>query len=221
VCNKLREELKYDVFIFDYRGFGDSTGEPTEEGLIQDARYVYDWLHNISNGQRKIYIWGQSLGSSVACQLAARLSDDESMNILFNDYLFIYLGKSLAGIVMEAAFINMHQALQTHYLSLLFRWQPWFYSLTEKALLINKLGFQTRGYLSSINCPCVLLHADDDYTVPYIHGKQLLQAALAARDDNRQKKKLLHFTIDMISFHRAGYGHSRIYQAPKLIPALK
>ncbi len=69
LCKKLREELKYD-----------STGEPTEEGLIRDARYIYDWLHNITNGQRKIYIWGQSLGSAVACQLAARLSDDESMN---------------------------------------------------------------------------------------------------------------------------------------------
>jgi hypothetical protein len=44
---------------------------------------------------------------------------------------------------------------------------------------------------------------------------------MAARDDHKKKKKLLHFTIDMISFHRQGYGHSLIYQAPKLIPALK
>ena len=85
----------------------------------------------------------------------------------------------------------------------------------------NKLAFLTRGHLSSVNCPCVLLHADDDNTVPYSHGKQLLQAALAAREDHRQKKELLHFTIDMISFHGAGYGHSRIYHSTKLIPALK
>jgi hypothetical protein len=65
------------------------------------------------------------------------------------------------------------------------------------------------------------LHADDDYTVPYIHGKQLLEAGIAARDDHRQKKTLLHFTIDMISFHRSGYGHRLIYKAPKLISALK
>ncbi|CAF1027464.1 unnamed protein product [Rotaria sordida] len=207
MCQKLRSELKYDVFTFDYRGYGDSTGEPTEEGLIRDARYVYDWLHNITNGQRKIYIWGQSLGSSIACQLAARLSDDES--------------KSFAGIVMEAPFINIHQALQTHYLSLLFRWQPWFYGLTEKALRISKLSFQTRSHLSNLNCPLVLLHADDDYTIPYEHSKQLLQAGLTIRDDNRSKKKLLHFTIDMISFHHGGYGHSLIYRAPNLIPALK
>lgn len=124
MCEKLRKELKYDVFVFDYRGFGDSTGEPTEEGLVRDARYIYDWLHNTSNGQRKIYIWGQSLGSAVACQLAARLSDDESMKFNFQLFLlFIYLGKSLAGIVMEAAFINIHQALQTHYLSLVNRFE--------------------------------------------------------------------------------------------------
>jgi hypothetical protein len=88
-------------------------------------------------------------------------------------------------------------------------------------LKINKLAFQTRGHLSSVNCPCVLLHADDDLTVPYTHGKQLLEAAMAARDDHKKTKKLLHFTIDMISFHGEGYGHSKIHKAPKLIPALK
>lgn len=102
LCEKLRTELKYDVFSFDYRGFGDSTGEPTEEGLVKDARYVYDWLHRMTDGRRRIYIWGQSLGSAVACQLAARLSDDESLS-------------TLGGLVMEAPFINMHQALQTHW----------------------------------------------------------------------------------------------------------
>ncbi len=30
----------------------------------------------------------------------------------------------------------------------------------------------------------------------------------------------MHFTIDMISYHHAGYGHLRIYQEPKLISAL-
>jgi pimeloyl-ACP methyl ester carboxylesterase len=80
LCKRLRDELKYDVISFDYRGFGDSTGQPTEAGLVKDARFIYDWLHKLNNGQRKIYLWGHSLGTAVACQLAARLSDDESMN---------------------------------------------------------------------------------------------------------------------------------------------
>jgi alpha/beta superfamily hydrolase len=46
---------------------------------MKDARFIYEWLYRLSNGQRKIYLWGHSLGSAIACQLAARLSDDESM----------------------------------------------------------------------------------------------------------------------------------------------
>lgn len=85
----------------------------------------------------------------------------------------------------------------------------------------SKLAFQTRGHLANLNCPCVILHSDDDYTIPYEHGKQLLQAGLNIREHNRNKEKLLHFTIDMVSFHSKGYGHSLIFQEPKLIPALK
>jgi pimeloyl-ACP methyl ester carboxylesterase len=90
LCKRLRDELKYDVITFDYRGFGDSTGEVTENGLVKDARFIYDWLYKLSNGQRKIYLWGHSLGSAVACQLAAQLSEDESMN-----YIFFYIYSKL------------------------------------------------------------------------------------------------------------------------------
>ena len=93
--------------------------------------------------------------------------------------------------------------------------------MTEKALRANKLVFDTRIHLTKVNCPVVLLHADDDLTIPYIHSKELLKAGMNARGDHKQKKKLLHFTIDMISFHRLGYGHRFIYQAPKLVSALK
>lgn len=79
LCNKLRDELKYDVITFDYRGFGDSSGQPTEAGLMKDARFIYNWLDQLNNGQRKIYLWGHSLGSAIACQLAARLSDKQSI----------------------------------------------------------------------------------------------------------------------------------------------
>jgi len=98
LCNKLRNELKYHVFAFDYRGYGDSTGRPTEQGLVRDARFIYDWIHKFDNGRRKIYLWGHSLGTAVAVQLAARLSDDEST--------------SLGGIIMEGAFTNIHEALK-------------------------------------------------------------------------------------------------------------
>jgi hypothetical protein len=85
----------------------------------------------------------------------------------------------------------------------------------------NELSFDTRTHLARVNCPCVLLHADDDLTIPYVHSRQLLQVGMNARQEHQQKKELFYFKIDMISYHRSGYGHRLIYQAPKLISALK
>ncbi len=58
---------------FDYRGFADSTGTPSEDGLMQDGRAAFDWL--LSNGAKaeNILIIGHSLGTGVASQLVAKL----------------------------------------------------------------------------------------------------------------------------------------------------
>ena len=90
LCQRLRNELKYDVIAFDYRGFADSTGESTEKDLIKDAKFIYDWLQKLNNHQRKIYLWGHALGSAVASQLAAELSQHDSTILFFSDLLIIY-----------------------------------------------------------------------------------------------------------------------------------
>lgn len=121
LCQRLRNELKYDVIAFDYRGFADSTGESTEKDLVKDAKFIYDWLQKLNNHQRKIYLWGHAFGSAVASQLAAELSQHEGMVLFFSESLIIILSfsdKNLGGIVMEAPFLNVHQALLTHWISL-------------------------------------------------------------------------------------------------------
>jgi len=59
------------VLLFDYRGFGDSTGSPTEAGLHDDARAVHAYLAGRSDvrADRLVY-FGESLGTAVAVQLA-------------------------------------------------------------------------------------------------------------------------------------------------------
>ncbi|MFN0015586.1 MAG: alpha/beta hydrolase [Saprospiraceae bacterium] len=60
----------YDFVVPDYRGYGKSTGEPDERTYFEDARLVYDWLlanYHDSN----IVLYGRSLGSAMACFLAA------------------------------------------------------------------------------------------------------------------------------------------------------
>lgn len=61
---------EYDVVLIDYRGFGKSTGKRSEKDLIHDAQFVYDRLKERFSEQH-ILIYGRSIGSGIAAQLAA------------------------------------------------------------------------------------------------------------------------------------------------------
>uniref|UniRef100_A0A668W050 AB hydrolase-1 domain-containing protein n=1 Tax=Oreochromis aureus TaxID=47969 RepID=A0A668W050_OREAU len=54
-------------------GFGDSTGDPSEAGLTNDALYLYHWVKKHSRGNL-ICLWGHSLGSGVATNAAISLT---------------------------------------------------------------------------------------------------------------------------------------------------
>ena len=57
------------LLALSYRGYGGSTGKPTEAGLIADARAAYAFVAERYPG--RIVAWGESLGSGVAIALAA------------------------------------------------------------------------------------------------------------------------------------------------------
>jgi pimeloyl-ACP methyl ester carboxylesterase len=61
----------FGVLLFDYRGYGRSSGRPSEEGLTEDSAAAYDWLQRQGIGGRRLIVVGQSLGDAPAAQLAA------------------------------------------------------------------------------------------------------------------------------------------------------
>ncbi|XP_016371892.1 LOW QUALITY PROTEIN: protein ABHD12B-like, partial [Sinocyclocheilus rhinocerous] len=69
----------YHVLVLDYRGFGDSTGEPTEASLTTDAVYSL------------VCVWGHSLGSGVTTDTAVKLLEQ---------------GEQFDGIILESAFVT-------------------------------------------------------------------------------------------------------------------
>ena len=90
----LNERLGLDVFLLDYRGYGRSEGEPSEEGLYRDARAIHaQALERFRPGQ--IVLFGESLGSAVAIQLAI---DRES-----------------AAVVLETPFLSVPAMARKHY----------------------------------------------------------------------------------------------------------
>lgn len=67
-------ETGVNIFIIDYRGFGKSEGRLTEEGFYLDANAAYNYLANSRRiGPEQIILYGESLGTAVAIDLAAKV----------------------------------------------------------------------------------------------------------------------------------------------------
>jgi len=87
------------VFIFDYRGYGRSSGKPSEEGLYSDALGAHDYLtQKLRIPSERIVAFGRSLGGPVAGELARR--------------------KPVAGLILESAFPSTRAVAKAHYFGL-------------------------------------------------------------------------------------------------------
>ena len=79
--------LDADLFLFDYRGYGRSSGAPSEEGTYRDAEAAFEVLcRRPEVDPEQIILFGHSLGGAVAIELAVRL------------------GNSTFGLVVESSF---------------------------------------------------------------------------------------------------------------------
>jgi hypothetical protein len=78
--------------LVDYRGYGASEGSPSEKALVSDALRWYD---SISTKTKNIYVFGRSLGSGVAVQLAAE--------------------RAVAGVILVAAFDSLAAVAKRYY----------------------------------------------------------------------------------------------------------
>ncbi len=62
------------VFLFDYRGYGRSEGEPGEEGIYQDIEAAYEFLTEQRQiSPQRVVLLGRSLGSAPAARLSTRV----------------------------------------------------------------------------------------------------------------------------------------------------
>ena len=112
---RLFHELGLSVLIFDYRGYGQSSGKPTEQGTYRDADAAWDYLveqRGISPAH--IILFGRSLGASIAADLATR--------------------QSAAAVILESAFTSVPDVAATLYPWLPVRWLSRYQYNTEKKL---------------------------------------------------------------------------------------
>lgn len=60
----------FGVFMAQFRGYGGNPGHPSEEGLYADARAILHWLEAQGVPESRIALYGESLGTGVAVQMA-------------------------------------------------------------------------------------------------------------------------------------------------------
>lgn len=88
IAKILEEELGCNVLLLQYRGYGLSTGTPTEKGLMIDARTGLDYIKQRADlRDTKIVIYGQSLGGAIALRLVAGNQEHIAALIIENTFL--------------------------------------------------------------------------------------------------------------------------------------
>lgn len=69
----IAKNLKCNVLVYDYSGYGESGGIPMEKNTYRDIKQVYEWVvSNVTNHESNVVLYGQSVGSGPSCYLASR-----------------------------------------------------------------------------------------------------------------------------------------------------
>lgn len=82
-------QYQYDVFIFDYRGYGKSQGEAQIEGVMNDIQSAREYVVSRAPSKKKLFILGHSMGASMGVYNLARHPENIDGMIFvspFSDY---------------------------------------------------------------------------------------------------------------------------------------
>ena len=89
------KDMNINFLIIAWRGFSGNKGKPTEKGLYDDARSAVSWLQARGIKEENIIIYGESLGTGVATEIAQN--------------------KNFGGIILESPFTSMIAAGKDKY----------------------------------------------------------------------------------------------------------
>ena len=197
--NLLRRQ-GFHVVTFDYRGYGDSDGWPSEQGVVDDTITVYKWVvDQIKQQDCQVFVWGHSLGTAIATQAVYKVQNLECV-------------KPPSGLVLEAPFTCAVDAITEYPLSKnLVRIYPgrMMEKMFQKALSARKIYFSTVNILPKLDMDVLILHAQDDRKINFKLGKKLYEET--------KKKQESSKTVTFASFKAShGLGHNGIWQHPEL-----
>jgi abhydrolase domain-containing protein 12 len=171
---------KIHVLTFDYRGFGRSTGTPSESGLILDALAVVDWAMNVAGiPPSRILIFAQSMGTAVSIAVSKHLAL-QSPPVVF------------AGTILVAPFVDVATLVTTYRVA---GAVPILSPLARFPLLFNYLQrfirdkWESKDHIAQYvrtneangeRYHLTIIHAEDDYDIPWHHTPAIFWHAVNA-----------------------------------------
>ncbi|MCR9141115.1 MAG: alpha/beta hydrolase [bacterium] len=150
-------QLGISVFIYDYRGYGESTGIPDEAGLYADAHAALDYLRNtLKIPAERVLYFGRSLGGAMAVDLAAR--------------------RPARALILESTFTSAVDVGAEVY---------WFLPVSLLARnrfeSLERLRTHALKDVNGEDLPVLIIHGRQDRLVPFAHAERLHAAARTKR----------------------------------------
>ena len=171
---------KIHVLTFDYRGFGRSSGTPSERGICVDAIAVIDWATEVAGiPASRILIFSQSLGTAVALAVSEHFALQSPPKVF-------------AGAILVAPFVDVPRLVATYRVAGSI---PLLSPLARFPLLFNYLSTFIQDKWSSKDriaqyiraneaneekYQLTLIHAEDDYDIPFHHTELVFWHAVSA-----------------------------------------
>jgi alpha-beta hydrolase superfamily lysophospholipase len=150
-------EHGYDVYLFDYRGYGRSQGEAELDPIIDDMELLIGHVIDDLPGDQQLIVMGQSLGASLSIYSVAHSRHRDR----------------IAALVSVAAFSDYHDIAQD---ALSGSWLFWLFQWPLSKTISNAYSpVESVDRVAPV--PIFIMHSDEDEIIDYYHAEVLYEAA--------------------------------------------
>lgn len=138
------------VFLYDYRGFGESQGEASLKNLVPDAHSAYDYLiSKMHYKPEQIILYGESIGCGVTSDLAKQVP--------------------CKAVILQSPFTNLCRAGKDHLFFL--------NTLPDFVFPFCVPALDNLSYVKTDHPPLLIIHGEKDSILPFAYAKELFGVA--------------------------------------------
>jgi fermentation-respiration switch protein FrsA (DUF1100 family) len=143
--------MDVNLLLFDYRGYGLSSGDPTVEGVKSDARRAFEYAESSSNaGEQRIIVHGHSMGAFLSSYIAGE--------------------NSVAGYVMESPVSEVDQWTK--------KLVPWILRPFVRFDIAEQIAAQSNlENVSAVEAPLLIIGGSNDDVTPFEMAEDVYEAS--------------------------------------------